>query len=153
MASLRVLIAMLDLSHDDDVRARRQSLLARLGAHRVAIMMASCDNGELCHLGVKLGVALLAGGNRDVQVAFYDAMADSALRAEIAPFDGSAHSLLQQLRQRLRRGAKEIAERKLYMVQQAERRAVFDEQASSVPPQTNVPVHCRCGLPHTKRCG
>ena len=46
---------------------QRQLMMMRLGACHVALMLASCADDDVCQAGVELGVALLRGGNREVQ--------------------------------------------------------------------------------------
>lgn len=128
-ASLRVLIALLEPPKDSEsIRRRRQVLLAKEGVCTVALMMGACEDSQLYQLGMRLTIALLTGGNVPVQKIMYKTLSAGTIEA----FDGSSGSWMGVIKRRLRRGAKEIAERKLYLSQQAERLAGFEDEIAGL---------------------
>lgn len=129
VASLRVLIALLSLPAAQEARRRRrQWLLADEGACSVCLMMCSCADAQLFSLGMRFTIALLEGGNTHVQRAMHAALAAGT----VAAFDGSNGSWMGQVKSRLRRGVKEISERKLFVAQQAERRQYLAEDVAGL---------------------
>ena len=47
----------------------RQRMISRMGGAHLALMMASCEVDELASAGLALGLALLKGGDKEVQLA------------------------------------------------------------------------------------
>ena len=129
-ASLRVLTAILDESAAKRLRSRQQ-MLTKMGGARLALMLACCEVDELASAGLRLGLALLKGGNTEVQLAMHEVLLGEGDR-ELRPYDGSSGSFLAMMRYRLRLGAKEIHERKFYLAQQTERRATFAEDTQGL---------------------
>jgi len=143
VASLKVLVRLLDIGRvgssanegfvdadhnkvndaDEALLRRRQKQLTEQGAARVALMMGACADDEYCRLGLQLGIELLRGGNSLVQQEMYHVLKAGDARA----FDGSGSSWMPAVKARLRRGIKEIDERKMYLALQAERRAMLPE--------------------------
>lgn len=115
VASLQVLITMV-YQHGDDLerKRRQQQLLNLLGAPTVALVMASCEQDELCKQGLLLGIALLDGGNADVQEAIFLKLTDPAQEELLRPFDGSSHTFISMMRLRLRIAMREVTERKTF---------------------------------------
>jgi inositol 1,4,5-triphosphate receptor type 3 len=136
-ASLKVLISMLTMhKHDTTMRKRQQQLLTLLGAPTVVLVMASCENDELCMEGLKLGNALLEGGNRDVQAAIYKKLTDPAEEESIRAFDGSPNTFLSMMRRRLRLAKSEVRERKIFYDVQDEMRELMAEEYSTASSAT-----------------
>ena len=137
VASMRVLIALLTLPPGQEARRqRRQVLLADEGACSVCLMMGACEDKQLYGLGMTLTIALLVGGNTHVQRCMHTALAVGG----IEPFDGSNGSWMGEVKARLRRGIKEIAERKLFLAQQAERRAGYLDEVDGLSPAAAAAV-------------
>jgi hypothetical protein len=44
-------------------------MISRMGGAHLALMMASCEVDELASAGLTLGLALLKGGDKEVQLA------------------------------------------------------------------------------------
>ena len=117
-ASLRVLTAILDESVEQRLRSR-QLMLTQMGGARLALTLACCEVDELASAGLRLGLALLKGGNTEVQLAMHEVLLGEGER-ELRPYDGSSGSFLAMMRYRLRLGATEIHERKFYLAQQTD---------------------------------
>ena len=135
-AGLKVLITMIHQQNDVEVRSRQQQLLTLLGAPTVALVMASCEHDELCLGGIQLGIALLLGGNKDVQAAMFKALTEEGVEDHIRPFDGSSHTFLSMLRMRLRLAMREITERKTFYDVQEEMRDLISEEYSTASSST-----------------
>jgi len=128
VASLRVLIALLSLPAAEAARRRRrQCLLADEGACSVCLMMGASEDAQLYGMGMELAIALLAGGNARVQAAMHARLASGA-----QAFDGTNGAWMMSVKLRLRRGVKEISERKLFIAQQAERREFFSDEVAGL---------------------
>ena len=82
-------------------------MLTKMGGARLALMLACCEVDELASAGLRLGLALLKGGNTEVQLAMHEVLLGEGDR-ELRPYDGSSGSFLAMMRYRLRLGAKEI---------------------------------------------
>ena len=125
--SLDVLTTVLT-SGPEDQQGERQLLLNTMGLATVALKMAACEDDDLCHGGLRLAMALLDGGNSEVQQAFLELLQAGDAEHLVAA-DGTEGSFLAKCKLRLIRGQKEIKERKIYLQQQADRREDFDEMA------------------------
>ena len=130
IASLRVLITMLKQHTNAQALSRQQKLLTLLGAPTVVLVMASCEHDELCLKGLQLGIALLDGGNADVQEACYRKLTDPASEEAIRPFDGSTGTFLSMMRWRLRLAMREVHERRTFEEVREEMRVVISEEYS-----------------------
>ena len=127
-----MLTAILDESTAKRLRSRQQ-MLTKMGGARLALMLACCEVDELASAGLRLGLALLKGGNTEVQLAMHEVLLGEAIAPyscpllppphvpcyppqvllgegdrELRPYDGSSGSFLAMMRYRLRLGAKEI---------------------------------------------
>ena len=136
VASLQVLQTMVNRCEDGSARKRQQLLLTHLGATKVFLAMASCENDELCHQGLELGIALLFGGNRDVQRSIHETLTQSEAEATLRPFDGTSQTFLGMMRMRLRLAAKEVPERKTFNEVQSEMRENMIEEFSTASSAT-----------------
>ena len=58
----------------------RQLLLNSVGLATVAYKMAACEDDDLCQAGLRLSIALLDGGNKEVQSSFLTLLQDSDAR-------------------------------------------------------------------------
>ena len=153
-ALLRVLVSILERSdpHDDErsrvdhqerleAHTSLQSLLGGappvgLHAARIALMMISCDVDGLCGMGLELGIALLRGGNLEVQKAMFELLSVPKILSEIGAFDGTDTPLLHMLKMRIRKAISEIREEKFYLESQRERRATFEEDTAGLSAAT-----------------
>ena len=125
--SLDVLTSVIN-DGPEEQKVERQLLLNSMGVATVALKMAACDDDKLCQGGLHLAMALLDGGCAEVQLALLDLLQD-AEADHLHAADGSEGSLLAKCKNRLRRGVKEIKERKIYLQQQEDRREDFEEMA------------------------
>ena len=71
-------------------------------------MMATCLDDSLCEQGLELIIALLRGGNGEVQATIYQLLTDSSEAAAIRPFDGTSGRFLGMMKYRLEVGMKEV---------------------------------------------
>lgn len=107
-----------------------QMLLNAMGASTLTLRFAGCADEDLCRAGLRLGAALLHGGNRSVQSTIYTLLHDAV--NPILPADGSEQSFFLAMKSRIRLGIKEITDRKAYLAQQVERRASFAEMSEGL---------------------
>ena len=141
LAAVRVLEHILDM-HDfkpaskrnkiGEIKAelvRRQGMMLKLGAVRIAIMFASSEHPQLCEYGLVLATKLLRGGNPDVQAAFMDFVSNPLVAQAIRPFDGTSSPFLDRMRDLLRLAMVEVHDERIYRAQQADRLEHFDEEA------------------------
>jgi hypothetical protein len=132
LISLAVLRTVLEAGPADQL-VERQLLLNSMGVATVALKMAACVDDALCEGGLKLSIALLDGGNAEVQRSFLSLLQDSDahdLRAADGSeansnrgtppppttpsrvrATGSEGSFFKRVKGRLRLGVKEIKER------------------------------------------
>ena len=141
--TVSLLHVLAELLNADDVspaeRRERQLLCNQLGASVLVLKFGACEDGALCQAGLQLGVALLVGGNREVQ----DTML-GLLKADgpaIAAADGTAGSFLASMKRRLRLAVKEVRDRKVFLAQQKERREHFDEVTEGMSARAKAMVH------------
>jgi hypothetical protein len=128
--SLQVLTAVLE-SGPENEHVERQLLLNSVGLATVAFKMASCDDDDLCRAGLRLSIALLDGGNTKVQESFLTLLQDPDAE-HLHSADGTEGSFLAKTKTRLRLGFKEIKDRKIYLAQQQDRRADFEEATAGL---------------------
>ena len=74
---------------EPDRMRSRQRQLNKMGASRLALMMAACEVDELAAAGLALGLALLRLGNDEVQRTMHAVLLGEGDR-ELRPYDGSA---------------------------------------------------------------
>ena len=132
LTSLNVLIEMIKAADEESPEAlvHRQHVLDEMGASAVAIIMSSCEQDELSRTGIKLAIALLNGGDQEVQKSFFAVMTDPLV--DLDAFDGTGNSFVESMRARLRIAAREIRERKVYQQMQSERKEVFEEESAGL---------------------
>lgn len=141
---MRVLHAILDEAAEYDPKAndkrrrqrRLQAIVSSMGAARVALSMASCEDGLLCEAGLQLGIGLLRGGNAEVQSQMYDELTRSFDGVEA--YDGGGIGYFEMMKRRLRIAMREAPEVKLYRSQQADRLDDFELEQENLSPATRV---------------
>ena len=74
---------------EPDRMRSRQRQLNKMGASRLALMMAACEVDELAAAGLALGLALLRLGNDEVQRTMHAVLLGEG-DCELRPYDGSA---------------------------------------------------------------
>ena len=143
-SALRVLTTLLEeaASQGGSLLRRRQLLLSEMGATRVALSMAACEEDVLCVAGLRLAIELLRGGNSEVQATFFELLTS---RGSLRPFDGTDHAggasaFVSAMRARLKLAVKEIPERKHYQMQEKELLDNFEETAKDLNPATRVKI-------------
>ena len=149
LTSLNVLIEMVNTAEGPEDKWHRQLALNLMGASAVAVIMASCERDELAQTGIKLAIALLDGGNSEVQNSFFRVLTDP--HEDLTAFDGSPMTFVGSMRQRLRLAAREIGERKVYCQMQDERREAFEEEAEGLSAATVVAMRADLEAPFPAR--
>jgi hypothetical protein len=120
----------------DASKEAMQTLLNTLGASTLVLRFASCANNDLARAGLRLGRAMLSGGNRAVQRSLLKLLMDTqGSEGNHAPADGSKGSFFSSMKARIHMGTKEIKERKAYLAQREERRAQLAEITAGLSPR------------------
>ena len=135
---MRVLSEIL-LHADEHERKALQQLLNRLGASTLVLKFASCEDDDLARAGVHLGIAMLEGGNTEVQCSLLALLKSD--ESSIAAADGSKATFFASMKRRLRLGVKELKDRKIYLAQQASLPRTRRAQRAAPNELTRPPPH------------
>ena len=137
VTSVRVLCSCLTEGQGTSVSAlaRRQRALSDFGACAVTVRLVSCQEPRLFACGLQLGMALVRGGNREVQATFLELIC-TLDREMVAALDGTSWTFFERVREALRLAIKEVPERRTFLRSQADSREQFAGYAEGLSAST-----------------
>lgn len=112
---------------DDEARTLIQNQVNKLGATKLILRLMSSRNDEIVLESLEMGIALLYGGNHEVQDTIYQYL--HSIHTSQIGFDvwrflitSSDHVFFSEVRSRVRRAVGEIKERQQFYVRKLEKK-------------------------------